>query len=56
MIKLVNQRSKRQVEIDALVKRLDNMSNKEWEAEHKKNVETWIKNALTKTIPMNKKD
>lgn len=41
---------KRQAKIDALVKRLDNMSDKEWEAEHKKNVQVWIQNSLTKTV------
>lgn len=45
----------RQAKIDALVKRLDNMSDKDWEAEHKKNVQVWIQNSLTKTIPLKKR-
>ena len=39
----------RQAKIDALVKRLDNMSDKDWEAELKK-----IQNSLTKTVPLKK--
>ena len=45
----------RQTEIDALVKRLDNMSDKDWKAEHKKNVQVWIQNSLTKTVPLKKR-
>ena len=44
----------RQAKIDALVKRLDNMSDKDWEAEHKKNVQVWIQNSLKKTVPLKK--
>lgn len=44
----------RQAKIDALVRRLDSMSNEEWAAEHKKNVQVWIQNSLTKTVPLKK--
>lgn len=51
---MVKEDKERQAKIDALVKRLDNMSDKDWEAEHKKNVQVWIQNSLTKTVPLKK--
>lgn len=51
---MVKDDKERQAKIDALVKRLDNMSDKDWETEHKKNVQVWIQNSLTKTVPLKK--
>ena len=42
---------KRQAKIDALIHHLDNMNEDDWAKEHKKNVQTWVENSLTKTIP-----